>query len=140
MVGFAAGGAVRQGGPGEDVAHAVAVIQATMRIAGQPDAARIVLASASGGTATGSVIYSAKSGELSMIVSGLAPAPDGATYACWVESGGMRRRIGVVYEEGGTGSWAGPVKGLDALAAGSTFGVSLVPAGSQTGTPVLTGS
>jgi hypothetical protein len=141
VLGFAAGGAVRPaGGQGEDVAHAITVIQATMRIAVRPDAARIVLASAHGGTETGSVIYSATSGELSMVVTGLAPAPDGATYACWVESGGMRRRIGLVYEEDGTGSWAGPVTGLDALAPGSTFGVSLVPAGSQTGTPVLTGS
>ena len=141
VLGFAAGGAVRPpSGPAEDVAHAITVIQATMRIAVRPDAARIVLASAHGGTETGSVIYSAMSGELSMVVTGLAPAPDGSTYACWVESGGMRRRIGLVYEEDGTGSWAGPVTGLDALAPGATFGVSLVPAGSQTGTPVLTGS
>jgi hypothetical protein len=141
VLGFAAGGALRPAGNrAEDVANAAAVIRATMRIAVRPDAARIVLASANGGTATGSVIYSAASGELAMVETGLAPAPDGAVYACWVESGGMRRRIGVVYEEGGTGSWAGPVTGLDALAPGSTFGVSLVPAGSQTGTPVLTRS
>lgn len=142
IAGFTAGTVIRQPAPGvEDVANAVAVMQATMSIAGRPDAVRIALAPAGGGAAAGTVLFSPSGGQLAMVVTGMAPAPAGATYACWIESGGMRRRIGVVYadERTGVGSWAGPVSGLDGLAPGSTFGVSLVTAGSQSGTPVLIG-
>ena len=143
VLGFVAGGASRVApalAPGEEVAHQAAVIVATMRIATQPDVARVVLASATGGAATGTVLYSGSSGELAMIVTGLAPAPAGATYACWIESGGTKRRIGVVYADGGLGSWAGPVAGLAGMPPGAKFGVSLVLAGSDAGTPVLSGS
>jgi hypothetical protein len=140
VLGFAAGGAVRPpAGDSEDLANAVAVMEATIRIAARPDAVSIALAPAGGGTAAGVVLYSPAGGELAMLVTGLAPVTDGATYACWVEVGGSKRRIGVVYANGRTGSWAGPVAGLDGLPPGSTFGVSMVPAGAQSGTPVLTG-
>ncbi len=140
VLGFVAGGAGRVApAPGEDVADQAAVIAATMRIATQPDAANVILASSTGGAAKGTILYSRSSGELAMVVTGLAPAPDGATYACWIETDGTKRRIGVVYADGGLGSWAGTVSGLASLPPGATFGVSLVPAGAGPGTPVLTG-
>ncbi len=140
VLGFVAGGAGRVAPePGDEVAHQAAVIAATMRIATQPDAAHVILASSTGGAAKGTILYSRSSGELAMVVTGLAPPSDGATYACWIETAGTKRRIGVVYADGGLGSWAGPVSGLASLAPGATFGVSLVPAGSDAGTPVLTG-
>jgi hypothetical protein len=140
VLGFAAGSAVRLAGPGtEDGPSAAQVAGTAMRIAAQPDDVRVALAPVDGGGAAGSVVYSPTSGELAMVATGLAPAPAGSTYACWVESGGTRRRIGVLYEEGGSGAWAGGVDGLAALPAGATFGVSLVT-DDGAGTPVLQGS
>jgi hypothetical protein len=140
VAGFAVGGAARPpAGASEDVANTISVMQTTMRIAARRDVVSIALAPVGSGGAAGTVLYSPAGGELAMLVTGLATVPDGATYACWVESGGTKRRIGTVYAEGGTGSWAGPVAGLDGLLPGSVFGVSLVPAGAQSGTPVLSG-
>jgi hypothetical protein len=140
VVGFAAGGVARQPAPASgDLAYAVSMMQATMRIAARPDAVSIALAPAAGGAAAGTVMYSPTSGELAMVVTGLAAAPDGWSYSCWIESGGTRRKIGVVYADHGSGAWAGPIPGLVGLAPGSTFGVSLVSANGQPGTQVLAG-
>ncbi|MHB8960911.1 MAG: anti-sigma factor domain-containing protein, partial [Candidatus Limnocylindrales bacterium] len=117
----------------------LAVAQTTMRVAQQADVVRVTLAPADGAQGSGALLYSVASGELAMTVTGLAPIPDGATYACWVEQGGERRKIGVLYMEGADGTWAGKVGGLADLKPGSSFGVSLVPAGSTTGSPVLLG-
>jgi hypothetical protein len=135
VAGFAAGGVVHTGLPEGQAAAA----RTTLHIAEQPDAVIVALAPIGGGVATGAVMYSVASGELSMIVSGLDPAPSGASYACWVEQGGQRQRIGVLYLEGGEGSWAGMVSGLGSIGAGARFGVSLSPDGTPGGTPVLAG-
>jgi hypothetical protein len=74
-----------------------------------------------------------------MSATGLAPAPAGSEYACWVEQNGQRRRIGSMYVEGHDGTWAGPVAGLADLAPGTAFGVTVVPAAGGTGTPILRG-
>jgi len=140
IAGFLAGGAGQAPVSSDGGAVAMAAAQTTMRIAAQPDAVRIALAPAPGSAGWGTLLYSATSGELSMAAVGLAPAPDGATYACWVEVGGQRRKIGALYMEGADGTWAGKVSGLAGLPAGTSFGVSLVPAGTTTGTPVLLGS
>ena len=139
VAGFAVGGAIRPPTAGDDGGSSLAVVQTTMRIAQQPDAVHVALASAGGGQGSGELVYSAASGELAMAVTGLAPIPVGASYACWVEQGGQRRRIGVLYMEGADGTWAGKVGGLSGLSPGTSFGVSLVPAGDTTGTPVLVG-
>ena len=99
----------------------------------------IPLVPASAGGAAGSVVYSVASGELAVVVTGLAPAPTGAEYACWIEEDGQRQRIGEMYLEGGEGSWAGAVGGLEQVRAGVMFGVSLVSDSTSAGTPVLTG-
>jgi hypothetical protein len=142
VLGFAAGGALRPAGSGgdNDAAAQAAVTATMMRIATHPDTVRITLASTTGGDTAGWVLFSPSSGEVAMLATGLGPAPAGTTYACWIESGGTRRRIGVLYADGGTGTWVGPVTGLADVPAGATFGISLVPAGGGTGTPVLQGS
>ena len=86
------------------------------------------------------MLFSVATGELSMTATNLKAPPAGATYACWVEANGQRRRIGVLYVEGADGTWAGWVDGLDKLGANPVFGVSLVPAGESSGTPVLRGA
>jgi hypothetical protein len=136
VAGFTAGGAAAPTTPPAVVTAA----KTTMHIAEQPDAARVVLASTSGAQTVGSVLYSAATGELSMTATGLQAAPDGATYACWVEVDGQRRRIGSLYLEGsGAGAWVGWVDGLDKLGMHPVFGVSLVKDGDPNGTPLLRG-
>ena len=139
VAGFATGGALRPGGTGDEPAIAMAAAQTTMHIAEQPDAVHLALAPTGGDMAKGTVIYSPTTTELSMAVSGLAATPAGSEYACWVEQGGQRKRIGTLYVEGHNGTWAGIVEGLASLEPGSAFGVSLVAAGDSTGTPVLRG-
>jgi hypothetical protein len=139
VAGFAAGGAANTGSPSDNPAVAMAAAQTTMHIAEQQDAVHLALASTGGGMAKGNVIYSPATGELSMTATGLDPAPAGTEYACWVEQNGQRRRIGLMYVEGHDGTWAGPVSGLADLAPGTAFGVTVVPAGGGTGTPILRG-
>lgn len=139
VVGFAAGGAASPPATGGDGA-AIAAAQTTMHITEQSDAVRVPLAGVSGTSASGTVLYSAASGELALTVTGLAPAPSGAVYACWVEQAGQHRQIGVLYVEGKDGAWSGVLAGLGELRAGATFGVSLLPAGDSAGTLILTGN
>ncbi len=139
LAGFAAGGAARVPGTAPDAALAMAAAQITMHIAEQPDAVHVALSQAAGGMAKGMVIYSATSGELSMTVTGLADAPAGSDYACWVLQDGQRRRLGLLYIEGHDGTWAGSVGGFSALGPHAQFGVSLGSPDGQTGDPVLTG-
>lgn len=142
VLGFAAGGVLRPAGSGGDgdASAQAAMTEAAIRIATSPDAVRITLSPAAGSGAAGSVLFSPSSGQLAMLATGLAPAPAGSSYSCWVEAGGTRRRIGVLYAEAGTATWVGPVADLSNLPAGTVFGVSLVPAGDGIGTPVLQGS
>jgi hypothetical protein len=138
VVGFAAGGANRTPTTVEDGAVAMAAAQTAMEIAKEPDAVTVALVPVGGGASGGTVLYSAGSGELAMAAQGLAPAPEGGFYACWVERNGKRERLGLVYVDGNDGTWAGPMTGLGQLPADAKFGVSLVTPGSS-GTPVLSG-
>ncbi len=144
-LGFAAGGGLRSG-QGGDRGGEVALLQgatsAAMRIAAQPDARQVALAAApGGGTAAGSLLFSARSGELVVVATGLAPAAAGQEYGCWVEVDGQRHRLGRMYWAGDLWTWAGPAAGLADLPAGARFGVSLAPAGGGgTAVPVLSGS
>jgi len=139
VAGFAAGGAGRLPGSGQPPTVAMAANKTTMHIAEQGDVVRVSLASADGGGASGSVIFSATSGELSLTVAGLSGLPSGAEYVCWVEQGGQHRQLGVLYIEGGDGTWAGAVSGLGDLGPGTRFGVSRRSSAGETGAPVLTG-
>jgi hypothetical protein len=138
VAGFAAGGARTPSG-GEDIVTVMSAAKTTMHIAEQPDAAHFALASTTGDMSGGTVLFSASTGELSMTATNLKAIPAGATYACWVEVDGQRRRIGVLYIEGTDGTWAGWVDGLDKLGQHPVFGVSLVTDAQSTGMPVLRG-
>lgn len=143
-VGLAGGVALRQGQDAEAVAEAAVLretAQGAVRVGAQPDATRVALAATDAAPgAAGTVLFSGSSGELVMAATGLADPPDGMEYGCWLEVDGTRSRIGKLYPGGEIQSWVGPVDGLAAIPAGSTFGVSLVPVEGGSGETVLEGS
>jgi hypothetical protein len=131
--------------PADDLRHEVAVLQkatqTTLRLQAAPDTERVALAATTvGETSAGSVLFSRSGGDMLVVATGLAPLEAGAEYICWVEAGGERRRLGEMYVGGDSQSWAGEVAGLADLPPDAAFGVSLVPAGAESGTPVLWGS
>jgi hypothetical protein len=114
--------------------------QMTMLLEAQPDRQRVVLAAtAAGGSATGTLLFSPSTGGLVMIAEGLPALAPGEEYGCWVEVNGTKTRIGRMYPGGYLQAWAGTVDVLAALPPGAVFGVSHVPAGAVTGEPVLLG-
>jgi hypothetical protein len=143
-VGFAAGSAAQR----QDVEgwqSEIAVLEdattTSLRIQAQPDAQVVQLtATPSGGDATGSLAFSASTGELVAVATDLEPEEANEEYACWVEVDGQRHRLGQMYWAGDLWAWAGPVEGLDSLPPGAVFGVSLSPTDGGAGDPVLTGS
>jgi hypothetical protein len=131
--------------PADDLRQEVAVLQGTtemaLRLQAAPDEERVALAATTDGSASaGSVSFSRSGGDMLVVATGLAPLEPGAEYICWVEAGGERRRLGEMYSGGALASWAGQVAGLADLPPDAVFGVSLVPEGADSGTPVLTGS
>jgi hypothetical protein len=113
----------------------------SLRVGAAPDAQRVQLASTTAGSpATGSVLLSSSSREVVVVAESLAEPAAGTEFACWVEIGGARRRMGQMFFGGGIAYWVGPVPDLPALPAGTRFGVSLTDgAGQPGGTPVLEG-
>jgi hypothetical protein len=64
----------------------------------------------------------------------------GREYRCWVETGGVRTRLGTMWLTGSVAWWNGPAELPASLGPGSRFGVSLVTVGSTgAGDPILTG-
>jgi hypothetical protein len=131
--------------PADDLQREVAALQATttatLRLEAAPDTQRVKLAATvAGAGSAGDVLFSPSSGELLVVATGLAPLGPGQEYGCWLEANGERRHLGDMYAGGDLQSWAGQVAGLADLPPGAVFGVSLVPAGADSGTPVLTGS
>jgi hypothetical protein len=144
-LGFAAGTIALQ----DDLARQdreVALLQETgeyaVAIAAQPDARQVALepTPASPGS-TGSILFSASTGELVAVAHELAPPGPDQEYGCWVEAAGQRQRLGRMYTAGDLWTWAGPAEGLGDLPPGAVFGVSIGPrGGGADSTPVLTGS
>ena len=131
--------------PVEGLKAEVAVLQetteATLRLEAAPDTQRVALTPTDTGAGlAGDVLFSRSSGELLVVATGLPPLEPGDEYLCWVEANGERRRMGEMYAGGDLQSWAGEVDGLADLPQDAVFGVSLVPEGAASGTPVLTGS
>jgi hypothetical protein len=98
----------------------------TLRVDAQPDVRRIVLASATGTAATGSLVYSPTSTELVVVAEHLAPAAAGHEYRCWVDVAGHRTGIGKMFFGGELAYWVGDVKSVGGLGPDARFGVSLV--------------
>jgi hypothetical protein len=119
----------------------VDVTTASLRIGGEADVQRVALAATAGGDANGTVVFSPHTQELLVVTSGLSAPVAGKEYRCWVESGGVRSRVGKMFFGGGLAYWAGPVDALAALEPGSQFGITLVDVASDTpeGAPVLVG-
>lgn len=94
---------------------------------------RVVDLRGADGAAGGSVSWTSR--DLVVLTTALAEPPGALTYRCWIEAGGRRSPIGVMFFVGGTGYWTGSA---DAWAAtsfgyGATFGISLEPAAGGTG-------
>jgi hypothetical protein len=113
----------------------------TLRVDAQPDVRRVELASATGATTSGSLVYSPTSKELVVVADHLSAAPAGHEYRCWVEVDGHRTSIGKMFFGGDLAYWVGDVQAVAGLPAGARFGVSLIALGSsgEPGEPVLTG-
>jgi hypothetical protein len=144
VAGFAAGGALLAPSTQPQVAGLALlseVATTTVHVEAQPDARRVVLAATTAGSpAAGSLLFSATSGELVVVATGLPVEASGQEYGCWVEVDGTRRRLGRMYRGGDVAAWSGPATGLSDLPPGTTFGVSLGPSGgSPDATPVLMG-
>ena len=112
-----------------------------LRVDGRPDARRVDLASAAGGTPTGTLVFSPSSHELVVVASGLSEPPAGREYRCWVQAAGQRQPVGKMFFGGGLSYWVGKVDAVAGLGPNVQFGVSLVDlaAPSAPGDPVLTG-
>jgi hypothetical protein len=146
VVAIAGTGLIVNGGRDAQVRGQAAEIEAlgdvarwTVRIDAQPDVQRIQLASTTGASTTGTLVYSPSSKELVVIADALAPPPAGHEYRCWVDVGGRRAPIGKMFFGGDLAYWVGPVPALAGVAPGARFGVSLVDlaASDQPGQPVL---
>ena len=144
FAGFAAGSASQREtieGHESEIAVLEDATTTALRIQAQPDAQIVALApTPAGGDATGSLAFSPSTGELVAVAANLEPEAANEEYACWVEVGGQRQRLGRMYWAGDLWAWAGPVDGLDSLPPGAVFGVSLSPTDGGPGDPVLTGS
>ncbi|MEA2519621.1 MAG: hypothetical protein QOF49_1701 [Chloroflexota bacterium] len=111
----------------------------TLRVGAAPDVQRIALASTSGASTSGSLVFSPSSTELVVVADELPLPPANGEYRCWVEVGGTRTSIGKMYFGGSLAYWVGQVPQLAGLDASARFGVSLVDlaASGTPGEPVL---
>jgi hypothetical protein len=114
----------------------------TLRVGSEADVERVALIGPPGSAATGKLLFSPTTTELVVVASGLAPAPSGDEYRCWVLLNGTRLSVGRMDLGAGLAYWVGPVAGLGHLPAGTPFGVSLASVNGPIapGDPVLHGS
>ncbi len=114
----------------------------SLRVSAEPDATRISLVGSPGTKASGTLLYSPTSTDLVVVARGLAPAPAGQEYRCWVLVDGSRHDVGLMDIGAGLAYWVGPVPGLDNLPAGTPFGVSLAQVNGPitSADPVLSGT
>lgn len=114
----------------------------TVRVAGAPGADSVALQGSPGSGATGSLLYSPVTGELIVVMNGVAAPPAGREYRCWVRTGNTTISVGRMYFGGDVGYWGGASPAIARVGPGTTFGVSLVDVstGAPIGQPVLAGS
>jgi hypothetical protein len=113
----------------------------TMRVDGQADARRVMLASVDGGPTAATLLFSPTSKDLVIVADRLTPPPTGEEYRCWVVVNGARKPIGKMFFGGKLAYWVGAVDSVAGLPADAQFGVSLVDLANPAGTsqPVLVG-
>jgi hypothetical protein len=136
-------GASRDGqiaGQAEEIDHLRDIAEGTIKIDRQADARHVALA-ATGGGATGTLIFSPSSTDVVVVATGLTPPAAGMEYRCWVETGGTRQKIGRMFLWKDLAYWVGSADSLKAVGPGSTLGISAAPATGDSvgGEPVLVG-
>jgi Anti-sigma-K factor rskA len=111
----------------------------TVQLDAQPDVQHVQLASTTGGSTTGTLVYSPSSNKVVVVAANLAPAPTDHEYRCWVEVGGQRASIGKMFFGGELAYWVGSLPQIAGLGPSARFGVSLVDLGAtdKPGEPVL---
>ncbi|HEY2888339.1 MAG TPA: anti-sigma factor [Candidatus Limnocylindrales bacterium] len=126
----------------ETTAELARVTNWTLKVESEADVKEVALVSSAGGTARGTLLFSPTSTDLVVVANGLAPAPSGQEYRCWVLLNGARQEVGEMDLGGGLAYWVGPVPGLDNVPAGTPFGVSLATVNGPIapGAPVIGGS
>jgi hypothetical protein len=93
-------------------------------IEAQPDARRISLTSPDTAGPSGTIEFSATTGQLVLVATGLTEPTGDQPLGCWIEVNGARRPIGRMFFGAGLSYWAGPVDQLGTLGPGAKFGVS----------------
>jgi hypothetical protein len=115
------------------------VARETAALVAAGDSRTMALADESGAP-LGTLVLSPSVGRMVVSAAGLAAAPAGAEYRCWVEVDGERRALGSMWVAGDVVWWAGDVTLPATLPPGVVYGVSLVEDGSSgPGSVVLTG-
>ena len=117
------------------------VNQATIDISGDPDARRVTLASTSGTTTAGTLLFSPSTTKLVVVAADLQTPPSGKEYRCWVEVDGQRANVGRMFFADELAFWVGDTPEVSDLPDGTTFGVSLADVGgtSLDAEPVISG-
>jgi hypothetical protein len=126
---------------GSAVAALEAVNRATIEITRDPDSQRIALASTTGGTTAGTLLFSPETTRLVVVASDLQQPPGGKEFRCWVEVDGQRHDVGRMFFAEDLAFWVGETPEVSDLPDGTTFGVSLTDVGgaSLDGDPVIVG-
>jgi hypothetical protein len=117
------------GGRGATSAGLAEVAGWTADVAAAPDAREVALKSVDTGIAKGGITLAPSSHRLVVVVRGLAAAPSGREYRCWLETSVGRTWVGKMFFEDDISYWVGPVPSLAAVPAGTVFGISLEDAG-----------
>lgn len=126
----------------ETTAELARVTSWTLKVEAEPDVKEVSLVSSTGAAPRGTLLFSPTSTDLVVVANGLAPAPSGQEYRCWVLLNGTRHDVGEMDLGGGLAYWVGPVPGLGNVPAGTPFGVSLATVNGPIapGAPVIGGS
>lgn len=144
VVGGVLGGVLTGGDPRDrqvETAALAALHDATLRLTGEPDVRRVLLAG-SDPAITGTLLFSPTTRDLVVSASGLIAPPAGQELSCWITGpDGSRIRMGRMEFAGGLAWWAGWSDELADAGPGTQFGVTRVDAsGASIGDDVLVGS
>lgn len=113
------------------IAGLEAVASSTVALTADPEHRRVSLVAGGRGAATGTLLFSPRTGDIVVVGTGLAALGDGAEYRCWVIVDGERLSVGPMYVARDLAYWVGVAEVMTELPPGALFGVSLVPAGAD---------
>lgn len=107
------------------------VASSTIALTADPEHRRVPLVGGGRVAATGTLLFSPRTGDIVVVASGLAALDDGSEYRCWVLVDGERLPIGRMYVAQDLAYWVGVAEVMTELPADALFGVSLAPAGAD---------